>query len=169
MCLFENYKNMKTIGSLLLIICLIFVFIQDLKERKVTAFLLVLVVFLLGGLHYAHSKNPPFLFSMVINLGILCGITILLFMVARYFLKQPFQNTIGTGDLLFFMGMAIGFPTLTFVILFVGSLLFSWAISLLYFRHSKNKLVPLAGLQALFLCLVFLCNALFNFTNLYLL
>lgn len=82
-------------------------------------------------------------------------------------LKKALKNTFGLGDFLFFIILAIGFPTATFLVLFSFSLLFSMLLFFLLKHQLKHKTVPLAGLQALFICLVFIANWFFNFSNLY--
>ncbi len=160
---------MKTVLTISLILCLTFVFIQDLKERKVFALLLAAVCLHFGALHYLHSNFYSFVCAISFNFCILCFIGMVLFLVTQYLSKNSLATSIGMGDLLFFAAMAIGFPTLTFVVLFAGSLVFSLATFQLSRYFSKNPLIPLAGFQALFLALVLGSNTVFNFTNLYLL
>jgi hypothetical protein len=62
------------------------------------------------------------------------------------------------GDLFFFILLAVSLPILSFLILFVFSLIFSLLIFILLKNTFKEKTVPLAGLQSLFLSLVLIAN-----------
>lgn len=159
---------MPTIATITLLLCLLSILIQDVRERQVFVVLLIAVILNLGFLHYSNSNFMSFVISSFLNFTILCCIGVLLFLVAKYILKKDLKESMGFGDVLFFSAMAIGFPTATFVVLFSFSLVFSLLVFRLFLSKSKNNTVPLAGLQALFLFLVFVVNSSFNFTNLYL-
>lgn len=60
----------------------------------------------------------------------------------------------GLGDVLFFYAFALGFPTVTFLILFVSSIVFSLMVSLIQKKKNKANGIPLAGLMSLFLAFV---------------
>lgn len=54
------------------------------------------------------------------------------------------------GDVLFFYAFALGFPTMTFVLLFVGAIFFSLLVFLILKMGRPMETVPLAGLMGLF-------------------
>lgn len=153
--------------KLFLIASLLGIFYQDIKERKVYLWLLILSVLLLGFLHYFNSLVYPFMISSLLNSLIIGLVLLILFVYAKLKLKQSLLKVFGLGDLLFFVAIAVGFPTLTFVVLFSFSLIFSLVLFLFIRKGLSVKSVPLAGLQALFFSGVFLLNWAFNFINLY--
>jgi len=140
---------------------------QDFKERKVYLWLLLIALFFIGFLHYQHSSPIPFLVSTLLNIGIIFIIVAFLYLYVKFKLEQSLQNTFGFGDLLFFLAIAVGFPTITFVVLFSFSLFFSLLLFLVLKKKLNHKTVPLAGLQALFFSLIFLLNWGFSFLNFY--
>ena len=73
----------------------------------------------------------------------------------------------GLGDVYFFIALAVGFPTGTFVVLLSASLVFSWAVYQVVKKKLKDPLVPLAGFQALFLFVALALNSCFHISNLY--
>ncbi|MCF6307703.1 MAG: hypothetical protein L3J09_07090 [Flavobacteriaceae bacterium] len=150
-----------------LLIALLSIVLQDFKERQVHLWIFILVGILIGYLHYQQTMNLIFLGSISINISIVLLIISILYLYAKLKMKKSLSDTLGLGDILFFIILAIGFSTGSFLILFTFSLIFS----LLFYLAIKSKLhyktVPLAGLQALFIGLVFLANWIFNFTNLY--
>ena len=152
--------------QILMIGVLFWVFYEDLKERKVTL-LLLLLLFILGGLLNSQRQIIElFLINSLMNLVVVSAIIFILFLYAKLKLKTSLFEVFGVGDLLFFVYMAISFPTATFLVLFSSSLLFSFALSIV-FRTKLKKLIPLAGLQALYLALIVGVNLLWNVVDLY--
>jgi len=82
-------------------------------------------------------------------------------------MKKTINEGIGLGDILFFIALAVSFPIITFLILFSLSLLFSLLLFVILKPSLKQKIAPLAGLQALFLFIILFINLTFNFVNLY--
>ena len=151
-------------ASLVSLIAIVF---QDLKERKVSLYLFILSWTFLTTLYYQNSISTEFLVTIATNLALIIFIFGILLAYTRFKLKQPLFEVFGFGDALFFLVLACGFPTPTFIVLFVGSLIFALLLFLILKPKLQDKTVPLAGLQALFLVLVFSMNWLFNLVNLY--
>jgi len=141
--------------------------LQDFKERKVYVWLFIFSGVLLGVLHFYEVFYEQFILTAIINCSIVFILIFILFIYSTIILKKAFKNTFGLGDFLFFIVLAIGFPTTTFLVLFSFSLLFSLLLYFILKNRLKHKTVPLAGLQALFVCLIFIANWVFNFSNLY--
>lgn len=157
---------MITAISILMIGLLFWVTYEDVKDRKVTLLLLI-VLFLTGGfLNSQQLSTELFLISSIINLSVIAMVVFVLFLYVQLKLQTKLFNVFGSGDLLFFAFMAISFPTISFLVLFSISLIFSLLISLAFQKQLK-KLVPLAGLQALFLALFLGSNTLFHLVDLY--
>ena len=117
-------------------------------------------------MHYNTQYLEVLLLNLMMSFGLLSIILLLLLVYVKLIMKKKFNEVIGLGDLLFFMVLAVSFPTITFVVLFCLSLLFSLT-TYLFLKPRFGKYIPLAGLQGLFLFLVLLSNSMFNFVNLY--
>lgn len=71
-------------------------------------------------------------------------------------IKKPdlgIQQMIGLGDILLFLSLSFGFPTVNFLVILVGSLIFSLLAHLIN-REKREDTVPLAGYSSLFLLLL---------------
>lgn len=148
------------------LIVLLIVAYQDFKDREVTVLLFPLLLMLGIIMHYNTQYLEAFLLNLMMSFGLLSIILLLLLVYVKLIMKKKFNEVIGLGDLLFFMVLAVSFPTITFVVLFCLSLLFSLT-TYLFLKSRFGKYIPLAGLQGLFLFLVLLSNSMFNFVNLY--
>lgn len=152
--------------QILMIAILSLVFYEDMKERKVTTYALLLLLVLGGFLNSQHHFIELFLISTLMNIAIVSGVVLILFLYAKFKLKTSLFKVFGVGDLLFFAFMAVSFPTATFLVLFSSSLIFSLTMSIV-FKAKLKKFVPLAGLQALYLAMIVGVNLLWNVVDLY--
>ncbi|HRE76418.1 MAG TPA: general secretion pathway protein [Flavobacterium sp.] len=144
-------SSLTVIFTVLQIVVLLFIFFQDYKERMVYWFLFP-VVGIIGGLIQINlfPKEVFFLNSLynLILVSLLLGIGGIYMKLIR---KKSFVNeSMGSGDILFFIFLCFCFPTITFVVLLVFSLFFSLVIHIILIKKEQNKTVPLAGLMALF-------------------
>jgi hypothetical protein len=92
-----------------------------------------------------------FAMEITLNLLLVSIVMILLFLYTTHIAKEKFLNhSMGLGDLLFLIVMAVSLPTYSFVIILATGLLFS----LIIFLFGKQKWgwtsVPLAGLLSLY-------------------
>jgi len=141
---------------------------QDLNKREVYWFLFPSLFIVLGMLHYNHVLPVHFKNAIVINLGLIFSIVSILYIYSLVRIKRPFfKEVFGLGDALFFVTFAIAFPTATFIVFFVFSLLFSLGIWLIIKKNSKHNTIPLAGYMSLFLILIFIGNWITDAINLY--
>lgn len=152
--------------NILMVAMLFWVFYEDVKDKKVTLVLLISLFVVGGFLNSQYQIIELFLISSLINFGVILMVTMLLFIYTKVKLKTALFKVFGVGDLLFFAFMAVSFPTTTFLVLFSTSLIFSLILSLI-FQKKLQKLIPLAGFQALFLGLIIGANQLLNIVNLY--
>jgi len=152
------------LGSLLSLLAIAY---QDFKERKVSLYLFILTLFCVSLLYYRYSNTLEFFANTSINLSLVLLIIGILLAYSWFKLKQRLFEVFGLGDALFFLVLAYGFPPITFVVLFVSSLIFALLLFFLLKPKLSNKTVPLAGLQAIFLTLVFSLNWVFHLVNLY--
>jgi hypothetical protein len=157
-----------TILTLLFLIGLFLLSYQDFKERKVTALIFFYLAILGGYMHYTTQYIEMYLFSLVLNFSILLFLILILLVYAKFVMRKKINETIGLGDVLFFGVLALSFPTVSFLILFSSSLIFSLVTFLFLKQKIKVKTVPLAGLQGVFLAIVMILNLFFNLVDLYL-
>lgn len=141
---------------------------QDFKERMVSWILFPIVGSLLAVLYICNTSFEQFYPFVFTNMVLVSAIILVLYLYTKYITKKKFLNvSFGLGDLLFFYAFAFGFPTITFLILFVGSVLFSLAVFLLSKKQQKNETIPLAGLMGFFLSAVILASFFPNVPSLY--
>jgi hypothetical protein len=152
------------------LICALIAF-QDFRERAVSWILFPLVGFFLGFLYLNATSFEQYYPFVLANVVLVSGILLILFVYTTYIAKKKFLNvSFGLGDLLFFYAFALGFPTITFLVLFVGSILFSLLAFLFTTTKGKEKeTIPLAGLMGFFLIGVVLASFFPNTPSLYIL
>lgn len=143
---------MFTVAFILFLLALGYTFYTDIKQREVALYTLVLLV--VAGGFLAQQYLPivtvgQFWLLNVLFIGIQYGL-LMLYLEIRYKEgKQIFSKWIGLGDLLFFLAISIYYPINQFIVVYMGSLIFS-AVLYLCFK-TKLKTIPLAGFSALFI------------------
>lgn len=160
---------MVLILEILLIVLLSLLFFQDVKERKVSLWILISSMLIGGIIHFLNQSWISFLVSICINFSFICLVFGLLVLYAKLKMKQTIFKVFGKGDLLFFFVMAISLPLVSFIVVFVFSLLFSIVVFRLLKPKLNHKTVPLAGFQSVFLGMSILVNKLFINLDLYVL
>ncbi len=155
--------------KILLILVLLLVFYEDISDKLVHWFLFPILGFLLGSLHKSSVEVSVFLVTIGINILLVSIVLLLLYGYSKLILRSRFLNkSFGLGDLLLFYALSIGFPTVTFAILFAFSIFFSLVIHLLINRLKKGKqTVPLAGYISFFYAMVFIGSFFDNVPSLY--
>jgi len=133
---------------------------QDLRYREVSWIFFPFLT-MLGFLISSKSTTASqVLQNWIINLAFL----LLQYLVATFFLN--FLNSgrnkkiiLGLGDILFLLSSAVFFSLSGFIVFYLLSLLFSLLIFMLiikkYSAVNKDGTVPLAGLQSVFLIILF--------------
>ncbi|MBP1221758.1 general secretion pathway protein [Flavobacterium sp. 1355] len=140
--------------KLILIITLLVVLYQDCKDRLVYWFLYPIIGVLVFSIQSYYLPFELAFFNSGLNLlfvAILLGVS---FMYIK-FRKLSFQNAIGLGDVLFFIFLSFGFATISFIVLFVFSLIFSLLLHFIFQNKNQLKTVPLAGYMSLFFGVVY--------------
>jgi hypothetical protein len=156
-----------TLFKILSLCCLLLIAIQDFKERKVYLWLLICGIAFMSQQFFYNVEVEIFLSNALLNLSIILVILGILYLYTNFKLKIKFSKALGLGDILFFLGIAISFPAMTFILLFSFSLLFAFVLFLILKPILKMNTVPLAGLQALFFFLIISVNWQLNYVNLY--
>ncbi|MDR6764534.1 hypothetical protein J2Y38_004767 [Flavobacterium sp. 2755] len=158
------------IALAILLFCLIIVFIQDWKYRKIHL-VLPLVIFTAGFFlipveSYALGKIA--LLNILFFLIILGILTLYMSLKSKKFLN-PFQHYFGLGDLLFYIAVTPLFALENYNLFFILSLLFAILMQFGLKKLIKEETVPLAGFSALFLFIVILKDYFITFQKITLL
>ncbi|NVK51286.1 MAG: hypothetical protein HWD85_00005 [Flavobacteriaceae bacterium] len=132
-----------------------------------TLLLFPLILIIGGYVQITNQTVELYLLFTAYNLSFISILLLILYLYTKIQMKKKLSKSLGLGDVLFFLFLGVSFPTATFLVLFSGSLVFSLLVFLLLKPILKEKTVPLAGLQSLFLTLVLIVNSFFNFVDLY--
>jgi hypothetical protein len=142
--------------KIILIVTLLSILYQDIKEREVYWFLFPLVGISAGLLFYFNTLPELFLLTVSINLILVALMLVVLYAYIKLRLKLSFKETLGFGDILLFVMLALAFSNISFYVLFISALVFSLVLHLILNRNKKERDVPLAGYMSGFFMLVFL-------------
>ncbi|MFW0739841.1 hypothetical protein [Flavobacterium sp. T12S277] len=150
--------------KLILILVFAIVLYQDFKSRLVYWFLYPVI----GILAFAIQLYTVPLNIAIYNLGVNLLLVSFILGVGFLYLKLRnlnIKNSIGIGDILFFVFISCTFSTVSFIVLFVFALLFSLLLHFVLSIKKEEETVPLAGYMALFFgavyAMTFLCNGTF--------
>jgi hypothetical protein len=158
---------MKLGLEILFIIILGILFYQDIKERRVSLLLLIIGLMTGGTLNFLSQPNIVFLSNTAINIIFIGLVFGLLWGYAKLKMKKQIFEVFGKGDLFIFLLLAVSLPILSFLMVFIFSILFALIVFLILKSRLKEDTVPLAGLQSLFLLLVLLANRFMDAVNIY--
>lgn len=154
--------------KIVLVSALFLTFVQDLKERKIYWIWIPCIAIASGLLFYTNTLPELFLMSIVLNLCFVSILLLVIFMYARLKLKTNLKHVIGLGDVLLFITFSISFSTVSFIVTFLGALIFSLILHLALKNYSQmHTTVPLAGYMSLFFLASFLTHWSGMFVNLY--
>tara|TARA_R110002050_G_scaffold215801_1_gene351943 strand:- start:524 stop:985 length:462 start_codon:yes stop_codon:yes gene_type:complete len=141
---------------------------QDVRERMVHWILFPALALAMGYLFSERIGIHQYALLVFANLLLVSSIISILYLYTKYLRGMEFLDvSFGLGDLLFFLAFALGFPTLTFLILFTSSILFSLSIFLGMKKINGEKNAPLAGLMSFYLIIVYMISFLPSTPSLY--
>ena len=154
--------------KILILLLFAIVTYEDISSRMVHAIIFPILAIALGY-HYLQYTTPfLFFINVIMNLILVSGILLILFVYCKLCIKKTFlNNSFGLGDLFFFYTVSLAFPTMTFVVLFVFSLIFSLALHLIIKQNKIQNTIPLAGYMALFFVIILSVNTLSSHLELY--
>lgn len=137
-----------------LTLVLLFVIIQDLKNRSIHIVLPILIFGIAVVINYLsvdlNYKDIAYnsAFILVNILGI-----VIYFSIKNKALINPIDTALGMGDVVFFIAITPLFSFRTYILFFIAGLIFSLIAHGVYTLFEKTKTIPLAGYLALFLIL----------------
>ena len=142
---------------IILCFCLIAVFIQDWKYRRIHIVLPLLIFSL--SIILISLKSIVLIKIIILNI-VFFLITLSILMIymsvkSKKFLN-PFQHYFGLGDLLFYVAISPLFLVKNYILFFILSLLFAILMQFGLKKIIKEKTVPLAGFASLFLFIILL-------------
>lgn len=141
--------------KIILIVGLLGIVYQDLKERQVYWFLFPIVGLSSGILFYSSTFTEMYIITVVFNLLMVSIILGALYVFLRI-RKKTFKNAIGSGDILLFMVLALSFSNVSFYVIFTCSLIFSLLIHLILYKQNIKKGIPVAGYVSAFFMITFI-------------
>lgn len=152
--------------KLLLVFVFAIVLYQDYKDRLVYWFLYPVIGILAFVIQLYTVPAKAAIFNLAVNLVFVSLILGVSFLYTK-FRNLKFINTIGIGDILFFIFITGTFSILSFLVLFVFALFFSLILHLVLSTKKEVQTVPLAGYMSLFFGVVYAMTFLYNDTFLY--
>ncbi len=145
------------------IICLLFLFYQDMKHRAVYWIVFPILLILLFLVSKEQDYFPIVLTNSFVNILFLL---IQLILLTGYFSIKKKQwinllnSYLGLGDVLFLLTIAFYFSPANFLVFYIISLLLVLLATILFFSQNTQRTfkIPLAGLQSLFFALILLMD-----------
>ncbi len=135
-------------------ILLLVIFYQDLKERQVFLITLLLSMVLGGCLFFKSTLLELFIYKILVNFLLISTLISLIYLYSKHKLNKSFFESFGLGDLLLFITLGVSLPTISFLVVFSLSLIFSFIMFSILKSKMTHKTVPLASFQALFFYLI---------------
>ncbi len=151
---------MQLLNLFLLIVISSIMLIQDLKYRAISWVLFP--VFFAIILMWSWQNVFFWFQSVLINLSFISLnllLMIIWFSLKKVNPKQLLKEYVGVGDLLLFLVLALSLPYYVFLPFQIASLIIGMVLGVLLF---KNRTVPLAGIQASLLVLMFGATQVFH-------
>ncbi|WP_452223479.1 prepilin peptidase [Lacinutrix chionoecetis] len=152
---------MLLIINILLLIVLLFITIQDIKQRAIH-YTLPIILFIFGLVKFIYLKQE--LQELLITVSFLILVILGLFLyfsVKSKKITNPINKAIGLGDIVFFVAIIPLFYSTTYIIFFISGMFFSVACHMLV-NNRKELHVPLAGYLSIYLILFITANTLTN-------
>ena len=126
---------MNLVLEIIFIITLGVLFYQDIKERKVSVWILLIGMFLGGMIHYLHQPPIVFLSNVGVNSVFIILILGILWMYSKFKLKKKILDVFGGGDALFFYFIGIEFADFIF---FDGFCIFPYFFFTCFYDFKKQ-------------------------------
>ncbi|WP_258012193.1 general secretion pathway protein [Flavobacterium psychrophilum] len=144
---------------MILIITFFTILFQDSKDRKVYWFLYPIVGLLTFFIQINESNFLISATNSMVNLAFVFIILSVCYFYAKLKFKKHFTNDVlGIGDVLFFIFISFSFASISFIVFFVFSLLFSLLLHLIFKNKNIDKTVPLAGYMSLFFGTIYMVS-----------
>lgn len=147
---------MKTIVTIILVLVFVVIIFQDFKYRAIHAFTLISISIAATILNYLEPTLH--FFDMLQSIGFLI-ITSIAFMTYQTIkhkkVQNPIDESIGLGDLLFFIAITPLFQVHQYALFFIVGLLVSAVLFMVSKLRLKEQTIPLAGYLSFLLIICF--------------
>lgn len=154
-----------TITLIALFLIYLIIAYQDLKDREVNWILFPLTAIFMAIIYLDKVSTTQFCIVVLTNLLLITAVLLILLLYTKFIRGKEFLNvSFGLGDVLFLYAFAFGFPTITFLVLFTASILFSIVIFQILSQKKHADSIPLAGFMSIFLIAAYTLN-LFSITT----
>lgn len=155
---------MGVVGNISILICLLIVFIQDWKYRRMHL-VLPIAIFLFSFFTISTGNIDSIKICLINTFFFLITLSILIVYMSiknRRFLN-PFENYFGLGDLLFYIAVSPFFELKNYILFFILSMIFAIVLQLGLKKIIRENTVPLAGFSALLLFLLIIKDMILDF------
>ncbi len=139
----------------LLIVIFLLIFLQDIKDRLVYWFLYPAVGIIAYLVHSMAISYTVAALNMLMNLVFVLLLLLIGWLYARLTGRRFTNESIGIGDILLFIFLSFTFASISFLILFTFSLIFSLLVYQLFKSRQNYDTVPLAGYMSLFFAVIY--------------
>lgn len=147
---------MKTILTILLVSVFVIIIFQDFKYRSIHAITIIGIGSVTAILNYLEPTLT--FFDMLQSIGFLL-ITSIAFMTHQTLkhkkIQNPIDQSIGLGDILFFVVITPLFQVHQYVLFFIIGLLISVVLFMISKSSLKEQTIPLAGYLSFLLIICF--------------
>lgn len=157
---------MVLIKTIIIIVFLV-IFFQDYKNRLVYWFLFPLIAILSATIQFVKMGVISTAVNSLFNLFFIGIIILICYLYSKFKINRNFSEVMGIGDILLFIGISFTFSIVSFLIVFVFSLVFALSLHLVLKNNNSDKTVPLAGYMSMFFGIVYLIDLLFDYPTLY--
>ena len=144
-----------------LILTFLIIFKQDCKDRMVYWFLYPVVGLLAFLIQYNENNLLIAITNSSFNILFVLLLLLICFVYSKLKLKKSFVNEV-IGDILFFVFITFSFSIISFIVLFVFSMLFSLLLHFVLKNSNKDMTIPLAGYMSLFFAVIYTMSFFYN-------
>ena len=138
-----------------LLISLVFIAFQDIKDQLIWWFLPIVYGICGGYLFFQNSQENLYPYMLALNTVFLIGVLAVMWLIPIIIKSgTSMRRSFGLGDILMMLAMAMSFSFFQFLLFLVCTLLFSMCVHT--FLKKKKEEIPLAGYMSLFLTVVYL-------------
>ncbi|MCD0464995.1 general secretion pathway protein [Flavobacterium sp. ENC] len=143
--------------KLILVIIFGAILYQDYKNRLVYWFLYPITGILVFAIQLYYIPIELVFVNSVLNISFVAFLLAVCFIYLKI-RRMSFENSLGIGDVLFFIFISFSFATVSFIVLFVFALVFSLLLHFVFQKKNQFKTVPLAGYMSLFFAVVYMAT-----------
>ena len=150
--------------NIFLVIILIWITYQDIRNRHVHVFLLIALFSAAVIINYFSNNLNYFEALKIVGFVLLnmVGLTIYFSLKSRK-LINPIDKFLGLGDVIFLISITPIFTLKRYMAYFITGLLFSLLVHMLFKNFVTDKTVPLAGYLSIYLIVLILVNLVLDY------